>query len=314
MTRNGASRTVEVDGRRLEISNPDKVYFPEEGITKGDLVDYYLRVAPTMLPHLAGRPVSMHRFPTGIRGPRFFQKDAPDYFPDWLHTEAVAKQGGSVTHVIVDDAATLVYLANQACITPHVWLSRVEHLERPDRLILDLDPPDGAAGEDSRRVRRAVRWTRELLGELGLEPFLMSTGSRGFHVVVPLEPEEGFDGVRAFARDVARILAGRHPERLTVETRKAKRGERVFVDYLRNGYAQTGVPPYAVRARPGAPVATPVDWDELSGLAPRRYTLRNVFRRLSHKADPWAGIDRRRTTLGEARARLSRLLGEAGRR
>lgn len=303
------NQTLQVDGRTVEITRPDKVLFPDGPVTKRDLVDYYRRVADTLLPHVAGRPVSMLRFPDGIEGNRFFQKDAPDYFPDWIHTEEIAKEGGSVTHVVIDDAATLVYLANQACITPHVWLSRVEHLDRPDRMILDLDPPDGSAGEDLGRLRRSVRWTRELLQELGLEPFLMTTGSRGFHVVVPLEPEEGFEAVRAFARKAAEALAARHPDRLTVETRKAKRGDRVFVDYLRNGYAQTGVPPYAVRARPGAPVATPVGWDELSGLEPRRYTVRNLFRRLSQKADPWAEIDYHRTTLGEARERLDGLRG-----
>lgn len=299
--------TLTVDGRSLAISHPEKTYFPDAGITKGDLVDYYRRIAGTMLPHVAGRPVSMQRFPDGIAGQRFFQKDAPDYFPGWIHTEEVAKEGGTVCHVVIDDAATLVYLANQACITPHVWLSRVVHLDRPDRMILDLDPPEGAAGEDLGRLRRSVRWTRDLLEELGLEPFLMTTGSRGFHVVVPLEPAEDFDAVRAFARSAAKVLAARHPDRLTVETRKAKRGDRVFVDYLRNGYAQTGVPPYAVRARPGAPVATPVDWEELSGLAPRRYTLQNLFRRLARKDDPWAAIDRHRTTLREARERLGKI-------
>lgn len=305
--------TITVGHREIEISNADKVLFPSASggeITKGDLVDYYRRVAETMLPHVAGRPVSMHRFPDGIDGKRFFQKDAPGYFPEWIRTEDVAKEGGTVRHVVIDAPATLVYLANQACITPHVWLSRVEHLERPDRLIFDLDPPEGAAGGDLGLLRRSVRWTRELLQELGLEPFLMTTGSRGFHVVVPLEPEEGFDEVRAFARGAATLLAERHPDRLTVETRKAKRGDRVFVDYLRNGYAQTGVPPYAVRARPGAPVATPLDWSELSGQEPRRYTLETLFRRLSRKADPWAGIDRRRTTLGDARERLRRLAEE----
>lgn len=287
-------RTLELDGRTVEVTRPDKVLFPEglDGpVTKGDLVGYYRRVAEVMLPHVAGRPVSMLRFPDGIDGPRFFQKDAPDYFPGWIHTQEVAKEGGTVRHVVIDDAATLVYLANQACITPHVWLSRVDHLQRPDRLILDLDPPEGA--EDLARLRRAVRWTRELLEELGLEPFLMTTGSRGFHVVVPLVPEEEFDRVRAFARGAAETLAARRPDRLTTETRKAKRGERIFVDYLRNGYAQTGVPPYAVRARPGAPVATPIEWEELTpALDPAGFTVRTLPERLERlDADPWADLE-----------------------
>ncbi|HSL83627.1 MAG TPA: non-homologous end-joining DNA ligase [Thermoanaerobaculia bacterium] len=295
--------SIYIDGRTVELSNTGKVLFPDAGITKGDLVEYYRRVAPTMLPHLRGRPVSMQRFPDGIGGKRFFQKDAPDYFPDWIRFEEVAKEGGTVRHVVCDDAATLVYLANQACITPHVWLSRVEHLELPDRMIFDLDPPD-ASEKGLAPVRQAARTVRDRLRELGFEPFLTTTGSRGFHVVVPLEPEAGFDEVRAFAHALARELAARQPDRLTVETRKDKRGDRVFLDYLRNGYAQTAVPPYAVRARPGAPVATPVSWDELSGLDPRRYTVKNLFQRLGQKEDPWAEIDRHRKPLGDARDRL----------
>jgi bifunctional non-homologous end joining protein LigD len=295
--------TIEIDGRTIELSNTGKVLFPDLRLTKGDLVEYYRRVADTMLPHLRGRPVSMQRYPDGIDGKRFFQKDAPDYFPDWIRFEEVAKEGGTVRHVVCDDAATLVYLANQACITPHVWLSRVEHLERPDRMILDLDPPE-ASEKGLRPVRQAARTVRDRLRELGFEPFLTTTGSRGFHVVVPLEPEAGFDDVRAFAQALARELAARQPDRLTVETRKDKRGDRVFLDYLRNGYAQTAVPPYAVRARPGAPVATPVSWEELSGLDPRRYTVKNLFKRLGQKADPWAEIDRHRKPLGDARERL----------
>jgi bifunctional non-homologous end joining protein LigD len=295
--------SIKIDGRTVELSNTGKVLFPDLRITKGDLVEYYRRVADTMLPHLRGRPVSMQRYPDGIDGKRFFQKDAPDYFPDWIRFEEVAKEGGTVRHVVCDDAATLVYLANQACITPHVWLSRTEHLERPDRMIIDLDPPE-ASKKGPGPARRAARTVRDRLRELGFEPFLTTTGSRGFHVVVPLEPEAGFDEVRAFAQALARKLAARQPDRLTVETRKDKRGDRVFLDYLRNGYAQTAVPPYAVRARPGAPVATPVSWDELSGLDPRRYTVKNLFKRLGQKADPWAGIDRHRKPLGDARERL----------
>lgn len=295
--------SVRIDGRTVELSNTGKVLFPDLRVTKGDLVEYYRRVAETMLPHLRGRPVSMQRFPDGIDGKRFFQKDAPDYFPDWIRFEEVAKEGGTVRHVVCDDAATLVYLANQACITPHVWLSRAEHLERPDRMVFDLDPPE-ASEKGPGPARRAARTVRDRLRELGFEPFLTTTGSRGFHVVVPLEPEAGFDEVRAFAQALARELAARQPDRLTVETRKDKRGDRVFLDYLRNGYAQTAVPPYAVRARPGAPVATPVSWSELSGLDPRRYTVKNLFKRLGQKEDPWAGIDRKRKPLGDARERL----------
>ena len=301
-------RSVEVGGRTVELSNVDKVLFPDADLTKGDLVEYYRRIADVMVPHLAGRPVSMHRFPDGIDGKRFFQKQAPDYFPEWIRLERVEKEGGTVDHVVCDDAATLVYLANQACITPHVWLSRVDRLRRPDRMVFDLDPSDGALG----RVRQAARTLREVLDELAFTPFLTTTGSRGFHVVVPLSPEEEFDAVRAFARDLARLLAERDPENLTVEQRKEKRGDRVFLDYLRNGYAQTAVPPYAVRARPGAPVATPIDWSELAGMEPTRYTVKNLFQRMGQKEDPWASIGESARPIGDARDTLDEMLEEIG--
>ena len=300
--------TVEIGGREIELSNLDKVLFPDDGLTKGDLVDYYRRVAETMLPHLEDRPLSMHRFPDGLGGEDFFQKNAGDYFPEWIRIEEVAKEGGTVRHVVCDDVATLVYLANQATITPHVWLSRTDRQHAPDRMIFDLDPSDG----DPAPVRSAARRVRDALTELDLPAHVMTTGSRGFHVWVPLGRREEFGTVRAFARDLARVLATRHPERLTIEQRKKKRGDRVFLDYLRNSYAQTTVAPYSVRARPGAPVATPIEWSELDGLEPRRYTVANLFQRLGQKDDPWAELGREAGSVTPVRHRLDEWLGELG--
>lgn len=292
------------DSRTIEVSNPDKVFFPGEGITKGEVVDYYRRVAEVMLPHLEDRPLSMHRFPDGIGAESFFQKEVPDYFPDWVRRVTVRKEGGRVTHVVCEDAPTLVYLADQACLTPHVWLSRADRPDHPDRLVLDLDPPDGGVAE----TRSAAQATRDLLRELGLECFLMTTGSRGYHVMVPLDRRAGFDTVRGFARRVAQLLVAREPERLTTEHRKNRRGPRVFLDYFRNGYAQTTVAPYSLRARPGAPVATPIDWEELSGTDPESYTIRNLFRRLAQKHDPWERLPNQGASLTEPARRLDALL------
>lgn len=280
------SHTIEVSGHSIDLGNPDKVMFPDSGITKRDLADYYLRIADILLPHVRGRAVSMHRYPDGIGGYDFFQKDAPDYFPDWIRTQTVEKEDGTVTHVVCDDAATLLYLVDQACITPHVWLSTVDALDSPDRLVFDLDPPEDADSPEP--IRDGARALRDLMGELGLGCRLMTTGSAGYHVVVPLDASAPFDDVRDFARRCADHLADRHPESLTVEQRIAERSGRVFLDYLRNAYAQTTVAPYAVRARPGAPVATPIDWEELGKTDPRSYTTENLFRRLGHKDDPWA--------------------------
>jgi bifunctional non-homologous end joining protein LigD len=288
----------------VAVSNPRKVLFPADGITKADLAAYYLRVAPTMLPHLAGRPVTMHRFPDGIGALGFLQKNVPDTFPDWVERVRVLKKTGHLDHLLCADAATLVFLADQGTITPHVWLSRADAPMHPDRLVLDLDPP-GAFEE----ARFAARAARALFEEVGLKPFVMTTGSRGLHVVVPLDRRWVFDRVREFARDAAALLARRNPDRLTTEHRKAKRGDRVFLDAGRNAYAQTVVAPYAVRALDGAPVATPLDWEELARLQDAgRYTLRNLFRRLARKGDPWRGIHRHAQSLVLPRRRLDALL------
>lgn len=294
--------TIDVDGRAIALANQDKVLFPDCGLTKGDLVDYYRRIAAMALPHWRDRPASLERFPDGIEAEGFFQKDTPDYFPDWLVRQRLAKAGGSVEHLLVNDAATAVYLANQGSITLHLGLSRVDRIDRPDRLVIDLDP----AGDDFTRVQDAARWTRELLDELELPSFVQTTGSRGLHVVVPLDRSAGFDAVRDFAHRLAARLAVRHPDALTVEQRKAARRGRVFVDTLRNAYGQTAVAPYAVRARPGAPAATPLDWDEAlaKGRSPRDHTIRNIFRRLGQKADPWQRIGDQAVSLDAAIRRL----------
>lgn len=294
-----------VDGRTIELSNLDKVFFPDAGITKGDIVDYYGRIAEVMLPHVADRIVSMHRWPDGLAGAHFFHKDVPDYFPDWIRTVSVEAEDDTLRQLVIDDAATLVYLAQQACLTPHVWLSRTEGCRRPDRMVFDFDPPgDWEAAFDD--VRWAARELHGLLEDVGLESFVMTSGSRGLHVHVPLDAAAGFDDVRVLASEVADRLADRYPDRLTTEQRKAKRGDRIFIDVLRNAYGQTTVAPYAVRGRPGAPVATPLDWDELSrsGLSPRSYTVGNLFRRLGRKHDPWARIDRHAASATGAAARL----------
>ncbi len=289
--------------RSVTVSNPDKVFFPDAGITKGDLVDYYRRIAPVMLPHMADRPVTMARFPDGIEGEGFIQRAVPDRYPDWIARATLPKrEGGDLTSVVCDSEETLVYIANQGCITPHVWLARIDKPEHPDRMIFDLDPSD----EDFERVRKGARYLRRLLEDLGLPTFVMTTGSRGLHVVVPLDRSQDFEGVRALAEDVARVLARDREETLTNEKRKENRKDRVFLDTMRNSYGQSGVAPYAVRSKPDAPVAVPLDWDELdrSDLHPRRYTIRNVFKRLSQKADPWEDIDKQSASTAGASAQI----------
>lgn len=304
-----STTTIEIGGRTVEIGNADKVLFPDAGLTKADLADYYARIADDMIPHLEGRPVTMQRFPDGIAEPGFYEKKAPEHFPDWIRRVSleVEETGETQPQVVCDNAATLVYLADQACITPHVWLSRAGALHHPDRMIFDLDPPS----DEFAPIRFAARALRDVLEAVGLSPFVMTTGSQGAHVVVPLDGSASFDVVRAFARDLADILAERHPDRLTTAVRKKKRTGRVFLDYLRNSYGQNSVAPYAVRALPGAPVATPLDWNELGGdLHAQTYTVSNLFRRMGQKADPWANLQKKACPLQNARKRLDELKAE----
>jgi bifunctional non-homologous end joining protein LigD len=282
--------SVHVDRRIVAITHAEKILFPNDGITKRELVEYYQRIAATMLPHLRGRAIVMERYPDGIQGQKIFQKNAPDYYPKWIKTVSLPKKDGVVRHVVCNDAATLVYLANQAVITPHTWLSRVDKPDHPDQMIFDLDPSDG----DFRPVCDAAKVLRERLAEQGLTSFVKTTGSRGLHVLVPLNRRSDFDQVRAFARQVAEGFVQSDPEHLTTEARKDKRKGRIFVDTVRNAYAQTAAPAYAVRPRDGAPVAAPLPWNELDSrrLKPDLYNIRNVFDRLDRMGDPWKDLNR----------------------
>jgi bifunctional non-homologous end joining protein LigD len=302
-----SSRTeVRVGGHTVRVTRPDKVLFAEDGITKADLVAYYRAVAARMLPHVRGRPLMLERYPDGIDHRPLMQKNAPDYFPDWIARAEVAKAGGTVVHAIADNAAALAYLANQASVTLHRWLSKADRPDHPDRMVFDLDPP----GDDFAAVRDTAFALRDLLGELGLRATVMTTGSRGLHVAVALDRRAGFDTVRAFAHDTAEVLAARHPDTLTTAPRKQARGGRLYLDVQRNAYAQTAVAPYAVRARPGAPVAAPLTWEELGerGMSARRWTLATISDRLGAD-DPWADAPTRGHGLGAARRRLDALRG-----
>ncbi len=279
------SETWDIGGRELEVSNVEKVFFGD-GTTKGDILTYYRDMAALILPYFKGRIVTIQRYPDGLEGEGFYQKRLQDWMPEWLGRKEVETGDGTAVEFVCEDAATLLYLTNLGTIAFHRWLSKYDEIRTPDMMVFDLDPPDD--GEFA-AVRAAAFALRDFFEERDVETRLMTTGSRGLHVVVPLEGNADFDEVREVARAIADELAGAAPGELTVEQRKAKRKGRVYLDVARNAYAQTAVAPYSVRARPGAPVATPIEWDELdASMKPDRYGVANLKRRLAQKDDPWA--------------------------
>ena len=292
----------------VEATHEDKIYFPKSKLTKGDLINYYRDIAPIMVTYMKDRPVNMHRFPDGIAGKDFYHKDVPDYFPSWIQTTKIKRidVGGSITQVVCNNAATLVYLANQACITPHLWLSRIDKLHYPDRLIVDLDPPKNGF----RLACRVAKQLKDMFESGGMRPFVMTTGSKGLHVLVPLDRAATFDAARSFARQLVEIVAATDPKHITCEVRKEKRVGKLFLDVGRNAYAQTAVSPYAVRAKEHAPIATPLHWEELDekSISPQKYTIANIFKRLERVGDPWKGMSRFASSISKAHKKLDALL------
>lgn len=285
--------TVRVGRRAVRVSNPAKVLFPADAITKADLAGYYATLAPVMVPHLRDRPLNLWRWNGGIDRPGIVQQEIPRGAPDWVRrAEVERRRGGTVCHAVGGEPATLVWLAQVNCVTPHAWSSRADRPDRPDRLVFDLDPPGEDPNAHFAVIRSGALALGELLRELGLEPFAMTSGSRGLHVVAPLRRRADADTTRATAGAIADALVERHPDGLTTFWRKEKREGRVLVDTARNTYGQTTVAPYAVRALPGAPVATPLAWEELGDpeLHPRAHTLASVPARVAERGDPWARI------------------------
>jgi bifunctional non-homologous end joining protein LigD len=290
----------------ITITHPEKVLFPDDGITKGELAAYYEAMAPLILPQIRGRPVTMERFHRGIGEPGFFQKDVSRGFPEWLERVAVPKKGGTVHHPLVTDTRSLLWLANQNCITPHVWTSRLPDLYKPDICVFDLDPSE----DEPEVLRTATLAVRDVLAELGLPSWLKTSGSKGFHIVVPLDGKAGFEDVEGFAHNVGRLLVKRDPEHLTQEFMKADRGPRIFIDTGRNGYSATFAAPYAVRPKPGAPVSAPCTWEELEHgeVGPQSFKLRTMAERVAQAGDPWSEMSRHRRSLRRPAERLRRLL------
>jgi bifunctional non-homologous end joining protein LigD len=274
---------------RAGPSNPDKVLYPQDSFRKQDVFDYYRAVSGQLIAHARDKPVTLRRFPDGIGAEGFFQKEASRHFPEQIPRASVPQRGGGppVHHVLVDDEDALLYLADQACLEIHIALSTVEDMERPVLAVLDLDPPEDVG---IATLRDVVRTMCERFADEGFAPHLQATGGKGFHIAAPLNGDRGFDEIRSQVRELADRAARDDPQRLTTEQRKNKRGDRIFLDTNRNAYGQTMIAPYSLRARHGAPAATPLDLEELGRANPRSYGLSNMARRLAQKSDPWRDL------------------------
>ena len=287
------------------ITHPEKILFPDDGITKGDLAAYYGSIASVMLPHLRGRPLTMERYPAGIGTKGFWQKDVSKGFPPWLERVAVPKKDGVVHHPIVTDTRSLLWVTNQNTITHHVWASRLPRLDYPDLCVFDLDP----SKDDAAAVRDAAIGLRELLHELGLPCWVKTTGSKGFHIVVPVDGKTPIGVVVRFANAVGSLFVSLAPDRLTQEFNKVDRRGRIYVDTGRNGYSATFAAAYTVRAKPGAPVSAPCTWEEVErgAVSPATFTVRNMSDRIATAGDVWADMRGRGRSLTRPIEKLRRM-------
>jgi bifunctional non-homologous end joining protein LigD len=297
-------KKINIHDNEILLSKLDKTFFPASGITKRDIIDYYRKIWGEVEPHTGNRPMVLQRFPDGIEGEGFYQKKVPVYFPDWINTISVDVKKGNTKeeYVNCDSEETITYLADQGVLTMHLWLSKKNNLNKPDRLAFDFDPSD----DDFEKVRNAALTLGKVLDSAGIVSYPMTTGSRGLHVIIPIKPEEEFDKVREVAKKIAVKIVERDEQNFTTETSKSKRKDKVFIDYLRNAYGQTMVMPYSIRPLEEAPVAVPIEWDEIKDkdLHPRKYTIKNIFRRVSRKEDPWKGIDKNQFRLKDIEEKM----------
>lgn len=292
---------------KIALTHKDKLLFPKSGITKEHLFSYYDQISHYLLPFLKDRPLTLQRFPKGIGAKGFFQKNTPTYFPDWITTAKVKKIGGWVNHVICNTKKSLLYLVNQEVLSFHIALSKIDRIAYPDKLVFDLDPPQ----QNFRLAVKAGKALRSLLEEeLALKVFVMTSGAQGLHLVIPLKQKENFTIVHDFAKMVATYIARKNEAEFTTALRKEKRKGRLYIDYLRNSYAQTSIAPFSVRALENAPVATLLNWNELenSSLNAQSFTITTIFERLKRVHNPWEGLSSSASTISGAKATLAQLM------
>jgi len=270
---------------QLQLTNLDKVFWPE-GLTKGDLIQYYADMAPVILPYLQDRPLVLKRYPDGITGEAFYQKECPAYAPDWIATAPIyhADSDKTINYILSNNAATMVWLANQGCIEVHAWLARAGHLEQPDIAVMDLDPAAGVTFKDVLAIARLVH---QALQELHLSGYPKTSGATGLHIFIPLKPRWTFHQVTAALGYLARLVAGVYPQKTTTERSIPKRGQRVYLDYLQNVRGRSMAFPYSLRPLPGAPVSMPLTWEEVEqgDFTPADFNIHTARERLQTYGD-----------------------------
>lgn len=302
------SNTVTIEGRSFALSRLDKVLWPQDGYTKGELINYYVEVAPYILPHLKGRPMVFTRYPDGIEKQSFYQKNAPPSLPEWVNTFTYYSSDSKrdINFILVEESATLVWLANQACIEVHPWLSRTASVDYPDFVIFDLDPSPGNSFE---QVRTIALLTRRVLNELGLRSYIKTSGSQGLHVYVPVDNEYSYEEIRDFGHSVAEIICTMQPDIATIERTVRKRGAKIYVDYLQNVKGKTLCSAYSVRPRDGATVSAPLNWDEVSNVKPSDFTIKTILPRLQKLGELFAPVLTDRQSLETAFSQLGLKMG-----
>ncbi len=288
--RKAGSSDVKVGKVTLHLTNQSKIYWPAEGITKGDLVKYYKDIAPVMLPYIRNRPQSMNRFPNGIYGPSFYHKDVDlKTMPPWLKTKPIYSESNKddVNYLVCNDEATLMYMANLGCIEINPWNSRVGKLKYPDWMVLDLDP----GKIDFEEVVRVAKTAKEIFDQLEIDAYIKTSGATGLHIYVPLDAMYDYDTVRTFGHLIASLIHEKLPATTSMVRSPAKRVRKIYLDYLQNSMGQTIAAPYSVRPRPGATVSTPLNWSELTKkLNPVNFTMKNIFKRLDKIGDLWEPV------------------------
>ena len=294
---------VTIASREFALSNLDKVLWPEDGYTKGELINHYVQAAPYLLPHLRGRPLALTRFPDGIRGKSFYQKNAPDYLPEWIRTFSWYSTDSQryINFIVAEEPAALAWLANQACIEMHPWLSSIPTLDYPDFVVIDLDPSKGSSYQDVISIALLVK---ELLDNLDLRSYPKTSGSEGLHIYIPIINSYTYEQVRKFAQVVAALVVEVLPQIATIERTVKMRGNKVYVDYLQNALGKTLSSVYSVRPRPGAPVSTPLLWDEITQVTPAQFNIKTIFPRLQEKGDLFAPVLYDRQSLDQACRKL----------